>query len=108
MEDSNIPYRCAIYWKVDVTDSLPEVTVYGLTGLIRFNRTASMIWLLSDGKCSEHRILQALAERFPEVPPGRLQGEVVRFFTQAESRGLLLRHWDPLQPYRVIGERPIK
>ena len=108
MEDSNIPYRCAIYWKIDVTDSLPEVTVYGITGLIRFNRTASMIWLLSDGNHTESQILQTLAERFPEVPPGRLQEEVGRFLSQAESRGLLLRHWNPLQPYRVIGERPVK
>ena len=105
MEDTKNPYRCAIYWKIDVTDHLPEITVYGLTGLIRFNRTASIIWLLSDGNHSEHQILQDLAERFPEIPSGRLQEEVGRFLSQAESRGLLLRHWDPLQPYRVIGER---
>jgi len=104
MARANNPYRCAIYWTVIVTDSFPEVTVCGLTGLIRFNRTASMIWLLSDGHHSEEQIFQVLKERFPDVSAGRLREEVGRFLTQAESRGLLVRHWDPLQPYRVMYE----
>jgi hypothetical protein len=105
MERTNIPYRYAIYWKVTGTDRLPEITVYGLSGLIRLNRTASLIWLRSDGHHSERQILQALREHFPEIPTGQLQEEVGRFLSQAEARGLLLRHWDPLQPYRVIGKR---
>jgi len=108
MKRAHIPYRCAIYWKVAGTDSCPEVTVYGFNGLIRLNRTASLIWLLSDGHHSERQILQALGERFPEVSPDGLQEEVGRFLSQAESRGLLLRQWDPLQPYRVVGERLVK
>jgi len=105
MESADIPYRYAIYWKVAGTDLCPEVTVYGLSGLIRLNRTASLIWLWSDGHHSVRQILQALRKCFPESPADRLQDEVGRFLSLAESRGLLLCHWDPLQPYRVIGER---
>jgi len=83
------------------------VTAYGLTGLIRLNRTASFIWLLSDGLHDEKRILEALRRRFPDVPADRLREDMERFLSQAESRGLLVRGWDPLQPYRVVRERLI-
>jgi len=108
MEGVNIPYRCAIYWKVAVSDSLPEVTIYGLTGLIKLNHTATMIWLLSDGRRSERQILRAVAERFPGISNDRLEEEVGQFLSRAESCGLLMRQWDPLQPYRVIGERSLE
>jgi hypothetical protein len=106
VKSTEIPYRCAVYWKVDRTETFPRVIVYGLTGLIRLNRTASLIWLLSDGHHSVRQILRALEERFPGIQSSILQEELSRFLSQADSRGLLLRHWDPLQPYRVIEERP--
>jgi hypothetical protein len=105
MDPVKCPYRCSIYWKVEGPDSVPVVTVYGLTSLIRLNPTASFIWLLSDGHHSERQILRALKERFPQVPADRLQEDVERFLSQAESQGFLRRRWDPLQPYGVIHER---
>lgn len=108
MERTNHPYRCAIYWKVAGTDACPQITVYGLSGLIRLNRTASLIWLLSDGRRSERQIIDSLGEQYPETQASELREEVGRFLSRAESRGLLLRRWESLQPYRVIGERFIE
>jgi len=108
MNKTRNPCRCAIYWKVEGTDSYPQVTVYGLTGLIRLNRTASRIWLLSDGRHSVEEILRALKGRFPGVADSRLREELGQFLSRAEARGLLLRRWDPLQPYRIIKERAVE
>jgi hypothetical protein len=108
VKKAHIPYHCAVYWKATRSGSCPEIIAYGLAGLVRLNRTASFVWLLSDGHHSERQIFQALKEHFTEVPFARLQEEVDRFLSQAESQGILVRCWDPLQPYRVIGERLIE
>lgn len=108
MNSTGIPCRCAVYWKVNGSDSSPEVSIYAFSGLIRLNRTASLIWLLCDGHRREPQILQVLEDRFPGVPASRMGEELERFLNQAESRGLLIRNYDSLQPYRMIGERSLE
>lgn len=105
MKESRTPYRCAIYWKMEGTASVPIVTVYNLDCLIRLNPVASSIWLLSDGRHTEERIEMILKDRFADVPAQRLKEDLDRFLSEAENVGLLLRCWDPLQPYRVMSER---
>jgi hypothetical protein len=100
-----VPYRCSIYWKLDRSGPVPVVTVYSLDGLIRLNQVASSIWLLSDGRHTEEQIRTILRDRFPDVPAQRLKKDLDLFLTEAENRGLLIRCWDPLQPYLVLSER---
>ena len=81
------------------------VTAYGLVRLVRLNPVASLIWLLSDGCHSEESILKILKRRFPGIAIESLREDVASFLSQAESWGVMVRQWDPLQPYRVTCER---
>lgn len=82
----------------------PHILVYTFHGLVRLNQTASLIWRLLDGRHDTEEILFALEDRFPQVPRKRLQEDLEEFLSVAETEGLILRHWSPLQPYQVICE----
>jgi|GEM_PF-1692009 len=104
MKERSAPYPRVVYWKSEVGEEGPGILVYTFHGLIRLNQTASLIWRLLDGGHSTEEILFALRDRFPHVPRERLQEDLEKFLSVAETEGLILRHWSPLQPYGVIFE----
>lgn len=104
MAEGPVPYRLSIYWKVEREESTSRVLVYTFDGLVRLNLTASIIWRLMDGHHGVEDILKALREHYPLAPRARLEEDVENFLRSAESHGLILRHWSPLQPYRILAE----
>jgi hypothetical protein len=105
MQIPAVPYRCSIYWKLEGPPDCPAVTLIGPGGVVRLNRTASFIWLLSDGKHPRGTIEQALRDRFPRISGDRIRQDLDGFLAAAEEGGFLLTRWDPLQPYQVVCER---
>jgi hypothetical protein len=104
MAEGPVPHRRSIYWKVEREESTSRVLVYTFDGLVRLNPTASIIWGLMDGHHGVEEILQALREHYPLAPGAQLEEDVETFLRSAEAHGLILSHWSPLQPYRVLAE----
>lgn len=104
MAKGPVPYRRSIYWKVEREESTSRVLVYTFAGLVRLNQTASLIWGLMDGHHGVEEMLLALREQYPHAPVAQLEEDVENFLRSAEAHGLVLRHWSPLQPYRILVE----
>ncbi len=100
----SVPYRRSIYWRIKDEGSTRAILAYTFDGLVRLNDTASIIWELLDGRHSEKEIVSALRARFPLASVARLEEDVKAFLSSAEAHGLILRHWSPLQPYRIVAE----
>ena len=104
MMTGSVPYRRSIYWKIEDDGSTRQVLAYTFNGLVRLNDTATIIWGLLDGRHCEEEIVYTLRAQFPLATVARLEEDVEAFLRSAEDRGLILRHWTPLQPYRIIAE----
>ena len=104
MAERPVPYRRSIYWKTEKGKVGSGILVYTFRGLIRLNETASLVWELMDGRHTVEEMLVALRGQFPNAPGERLKEDLENFLRSAESNGLILRHWTPLQPYQVDDE----
>ena len=104
MNETWIPYRCAIHWKTERNADGLALLVYGLHGLIRFNSTAALLWQQMDGHHSIADLRDVLKKGFPDLPDERLRQDVDAFLADATKEDLILCPWSPLQPYHVLRE----
>lgn len=70
--------------------------IIGFDGIVRLNKTATIIWLMSNGKNTIKDILNELQRKFCTISENDLFHDVNTILEILNSRGILIKDWDPL------------
>lgn len=76
--------------------------IIGLDGIIRLNKTATIIWSMSNGKNSIFDILNELKRIYYDIAENVLISDIQDIINILVSRGVLVNDWDPLLKDNII------
>lgn len=91
------PHKKLEIWKYSGNEKYP-LKIVATKGILKFNKTASLIWLLIDGKHTVKDIVAELQVQFPDQNQKEVEKDVIDFCQKLDNIDLIVLNWTPLQP----------
>lgn len=85
---------CRIIHCYKIVDGVSYVVAFD--GMIRLNKTATIVWKMADGKHTVEDIINKFREMYKDVSLEMLEEDIGNIIHNLEKKGVLLEDWDPL------------
>lgn len=70
--------------------------IIGFDGIIKLNKTATVVWRMANGKNEVRDIVKELQKQYNDISEKMLLNDIEKIIEKLHLKGILINDWDPL------------
>lgn len=101
MSENGMKNNVSLSWKpcrvvhcYKIVEGISHIVAYD--GIIKLNKTATVVWEMADGKHKVEEIVTTLSCMYEDVSIDILLEDVLSIIQDLVNKGIMMKDWDPL------------